>query len=252
MPDRLIYFVVGDRGLDAGNGTYVQTLEQMRDRLLRVSRLHSWTLVISIHGSQDIVATQGGFLRNPSSPGVYDASAIDRIFNQHSQFGQWRRANGPSRVVLNACQVTMQLEGVILRALLRPGSAQAAQGLGAGCRPETTVIYLQYNGRDIRRRVQWASIQAAERTGPLRQLEQLNQRYGYFGAPRIPNSQVLDYYFDEEPLGGWPVVEVTHNRRGTNIPFFNRAQHTRFLRMCSGHIGSLPGRTATVPPPPSP
>ena len=53
MPDLLMYFVIGDRGLNAGNGIFVATIEAMRDRLVRERRPHNWTLVISIHGDQD-------------------------------------------------------------------------------------------------------------------------------------------------------------------------------------------------------
>jgi len=248
MP-RQLYFVVGDRALlDVANGIYAPTLEAMRDRLLREHRPGSYTLVIRIHGSEDILAAvPGGILRDRDGPLAYDAEDIPRIFGGRD-FVRWRDRFGPSRVVLNACQVTMPFERVILNALLRSGSGQTAQGLGPGCRPGTEVMRIEYRGRDIRTRRQWNRIPDRDRRGLEQQLRQLNRDVGYFGAPSVPDDLVLDYYFDEEPLGGWPVVMVTHLRQQTSIPFYNRAQHPRFLRQCYGHIGSLPGRRPTVPP----
>ena len=253
MPDLLMYFVVGDRGLNSGNGIVVATLEAMRDRMVRERRPHNWTLVISIHGDQDCIATRGGTLQSCSGPGAYNADAIRRIFQGDSEesrrFVQWRRQNGPTRVVLNACQVNSAFEQVIINALLRPGTSQRPQGLGRGCRPGTDVMWIEYNNRTVRNRRQWRRIPQTDRASLLAQLTRLNQQYGYFGAPSVPSSLILHYYFDEEPLGGWPVVRLTHLRRQTSIPFYNRAQHPQFLRQCTGHIQPMRGRRPTTPPP---
>jgi len=253
MPDLLMYIVVGDRGLNAGNGTFVATVEAMRDRLVQESRSHNWTLVISIHGDQDCIATRGGSLASCSGPGAYNADAIRRIFQGDSEesrrFVEWRGQNGPSLVVLNACQVNRAFEQVIVNALLRPGSSQSPQGLGRGCRPGTEVMTLEYNNTPVRNRRQWMRIRQSDRPSLLAELHRLNREYGYFGAPSVPNGLVLQYYFDEEPFGGWPVVRVTHLRRQTSIPFYNRTMHPQFLRQCTGHIEQLPGRRPTVPPP---
>jgi len=242
------YFVVGDRGLNAGDGIFVPTLEAMRDRLVRIRRREVWTLVISIHGAEDLLATQGGYLRDRNASGAYEADDIRRIFARNRNFVTWRNRFGPGKVVLNACQVNQPFEKVILEALLRPGSVQQAQGLGRACRPGTTVQVLEYRTRPIRTRLQWNRIPRGVRRELERDLHRLNTESGYFGAPGVPRKLLLHYYFDEEPRGGWPVVRVTHFRRETSIPFYNRAQHPRFLKQCSGHIGSLPGRRPTVPP----
>lgn len=249
MPDRLLYFVVGDRGLDAGNGLFVLTLEAMRDRLVREQRQHDWTLVISIHGAQNCVATRGGYLESCNAAGAYNANAIQRVFDRNTAFVEWRRRFGPRRVVLNACQVNIPFERVILNALLRPGTTQRPQGLGQGCRPGTEVMYLEYNNRLIRTRSQWNRISRADRRSLQEQLRQLNRQFGYFGAPTVSDGLVLQYCFDEEPLGGWPVVRVTHLRRDATIPFYNRTQHPQFLRQCREHIAPLPGRGPSIPPP---
>ena len=244
-----MYYVVGDRGLNAGSGTFVPTLEAMRDSLIQQTRQHLWTLVISIHGAQTCVAAQGGSVASPTAPGTYNAEAITRVFNQHQPFVTWRAQNGPSHVVLNACQVNRVFEGVILSALLRPGSAQQAQGLGSGCRPSTYTEQLIYNNRTIANRRQWRRfVPARERPGLLSMLNQLNQESGYFGAPSVPAAQVLHYYFDEEPLGGWPVVTVSVQRQGTGHAFFNRSANPRILQQCTGHMRALPRRTTIVPP----
>jgi|GEM_PF-2356571 len=247
-----LYFVVGDYGLDSGNGIRVPTLETMRDRLRQHTQAafrRPWTLVISIHGNENILGTTGGAVVNPERQGVtiYRAPDIGRIFNVR-QFTAWRNAYGPNRVVLNACQVTAEFEGVILLALLRPGSTQSAQGLGGACRPDTELQTIEYNGRRIRTMQQWNRLPAAQRRSFLQSLQQLNRQYGYFGAPSVPNNRVLRYFFYEEPFSTWPVVRVSHNRRRTNVPFYNRTQHRLFMRQCSRNIGTLPGHRPTVPP----
>jgi hypothetical protein len=35
----------------------------------------------------------------------------------------------------------------------------------------------------------------------------LNTKWGYFGAPPVPDAEVLRYYFDEIPKGAWVLVE---------------------------------------------
>ena len=77
----------------------------------------------------------------------------------------------------------------------------------------------------------------------------LNNEFGYFGQPPVPNDQVVRYYFDVTPLGGWPVVEVGvgHDQvQPTGIPFWNRStgpKRAEFNRLCERGIGKLPDRT---------
>jgi hypothetical protein len=85
----------------------------------------------------------------------------------------------------------------------------------------------------------------------LRAIAELNLKFGYFGGPPIPDTHLLDYYFDEEPKGGWPVVTVSHDRTDTGISFYNRTQNTRFLtEKCSAHVGPMRKHVPGVPPGP--
>lgn len=149
---RLAYYVISDAGLNIGNGVFLNWLEQLCPRLMRLRWRHRWTLVVSIHSSQNFIANQTRALRG--GPGSYDAAAINRIFAGNPRFVRWRDRYGPARIVLNSCQVSSALEGVIISAITRPGSGQPAQGLGTGCRPETVTQFIAYDGRDLRTRRQ--------------------------------------------------------------------------------------------------
>ena len=246
---RLAYYVIGDAGLNTGNGVFLNRLEQLRPRLMRLRWRYRWTLVVSIHGSQNFIANQTRALRE--GPGSYDAAAINRIFANNSDFVSWRNEYGPARIVLNACQVSSALEGVIINTITRPESGQPAQGLGTGCRPETITQIITHNGRDIRTRRQFDRIPSPDRRARTQQLQDLNKQWDYFGAPPVPNIQVLDYYFNEPPRCGWPVVRVTYERRRTSrpIPFYNRGQNPEFMRLCTQGVGELQPHRPTVPPP---
>lgn len=242
--DRIVYFVVGDAGLNAGNGTFLRSLRMLPSRLRRLRISNEWTLVISIHGSENRVADLAHVPGN--GEGAYTAEELESLFSG-DQFQNWRDRYGPSRIVLNACQVSANYESTIINLLTKSGSGQAVQGLGDGCRPGTETMILQENGSDIVRRTQFTTLSEHRRRTHLESLVSLNREWGYFGAPPVPANQVLHYYFDEEPRGGWPVVRVTHNRKNTNVPFFDRSSHSRFLRLCDQGIGTLERRQSTVP-----
>lgn len=87
--DRLVYFVVGDKSLNAGNGIYVKDLAEMKARLMKLQLKGKWRLVISIHGAEDVIATQGGHLRNRNAAGAYDASDLQKLFGD-ANFEKWR------------------------------------------------------------------------------------------------------------------------------------------------------------------
>jgi len=244
--NRQLYFVVGDSGLNAGDGIFVQRLEDIRPRLMRRRIRGGWTLVISIHGSQEFIANQVRAIRG--GQGSYDADAVRRIFGQNQAFVRWRDEHGPRRVVLNACQVSANLERAIIQSLTRSGSGQVVQGLGTGCRPSTYVQTYEYDGRAIRTMGQYQRLPAEARTQMLEILRWLNQRWGYFGAPPVPETAILDYYFTEEPRGGWPIVRVSHDRRDTDIPFYNRASDPEFRRLCTSGVGTLREHVPSMPP----
>ncbi|MGA2404449.1 MAG: hypothetical protein ABSG91_22560 [Syntrophobacteraceae bacterium] len=245
MP-RQVYFVVGDTNLNAGDGRFVRHLPDIRAPLRSLRLPGRWTIVISIHGSEEFIADQARSVRG--GQGAYDADAVTRIFGEDRAFVRWRDEHGPTWVVLNACQVSADLEGAIIRSLTRRGSGQAVQGMGTGCRPSTIVITVVENHRAIRTRSQYDRLPDELKNDMLTQLSALNREWGYFGAPPVRDDLILDYYFNEEPRGGWAVVRVSHQRRDTSIPFYNRRNDVNFLRLCGSAVGTLPQRVPSVPP----
>jgi hypothetical protein len=246
---RTAYFVIGDRGLDTGGGVFLRTLEALRDRLVTLRIQGDWSLIVSIHGSENFVANAGRAVRGGA--GSYDAAAITRIFGD-AEFRQWRDQQGPVRIVLNACQVAFSLERTIISAITRPvppgQPGQPAYGLGTGCRPETIAHTVEIGGRAITTRAQYGRLSPPDRQTFQGMLSPLNTRWGYFGIPPVPADQILDYYFDEAPRGSWVVVQVSVNRVVQDIPFWNRGTNPEFRRVCTQGVVQLPARRPTVPP----
>lgn len=237
---QLEYFVVGDRGLNSGGGTFISSLPQIRVSLMRITEQRPWTLVISIHGSEDRICD----LAHPTNPDqqCYDISRIQNIFGDN-QFSSWRQNNGPSRVVLNACQVSIGLERAIINALTRPQSGQSAQGLGEGCRPSTEMITVN----NIHTRAQYNRLSDPDKQSFLDELRTLNSTWGYFGAPPVPEDQILNYYFDVVPRGEWVIVRVSKDRVDTEIPFYNRGNNSEFNRLCRRGIAPLRDHVPSAP-----
>jgi hypothetical protein len=255
----LFYIVVRDRGLDAGGGTFADDLERAKAILMGRRAAGEWTLVLSIHGSQDRLGAQAppDWQHNAR---FYDAAAIGALFGGDPAFVRWRDQFGPNRLVMNSCQVSAGFERTLIANLTRtPAPAQArqgAQGLGEGCRPMTTTEQLTYDNprlgfRDatISTRAQWNRIPEADRADLEQQLRELNREFGYFGQAPVPDAQVVPYYFDVPPRGGWPKVVVgvgPHGaERATGIAFWDRAtgpHRAEFNRMCDRGIGRLPER----------
>ena len=247
--NRLIYFVVGDKKLNSGNGIYVKDLETMKTRLMKFRLKNKWRLIISMHGSQSVIATRGGLLKNPDAKGAYDADELKELFGD-DRFERWRKSYGPTWTTLNSCQVQRPFEKVLLDVLNKPVSKQRPHGLGQSCRPYTEVMwYYDVNDRKIDSKTRWRRMSKSDKKGFEEMLKELNRKFGYFGTPPVAESLLERYYFNEEPLGGWPVVTVSYNRKDTGISYQDRAQNTRFLKKCTKHIGSLRGRKASVVPP---
>jgi hypothetical protein len=252
MPDRVVYFVVGDAKLNSGDGIYVKDLEEMKGRLLKMTLEGEWRLVISMHGAQEVIATKGGYLKDPDAKGAYRADDIRKLFGDDEAFKKWREKNGPTWTTLNSCQVVKSFETVILNSFNKPKAGQNAHGLGEGCRPHTEVRYYEYafpgqRLKPIKTREQWKKLPENAQREMREMLAELNQSFGYFGGPPIDTSLILDYYFDEEPKGGWPVVTVSVNRQDTGWSFYNRTSNTRFLTTCKEHRGPMRPHTPTVP-----
>ena len=240
------YVAVGDPQLNYGGGYLVQHLTEVPAALMRISRPNEWTLVLSIHGAQNLVADVGGQVRT-GGPDAYDAARVRSIFST-PEFVRWRNANGPTRLVMNACQLSREFEAVFIDVLTRAGAPggsrgtqqgqQQPQGLGTGCRPSTRMEGIE----GVNTRADYDGLSAAERARWLRHFQEINRRWGYFGRPPVPDGQVLHYLFGEPPVGEWPIVEVTSDRRPTGVPFWDRRHHGDFWRLCTGGIAELPSR----------
>jgi hypothetical protein len=244
--NKQLYFVVGDRKLDAGDGIYVRKLEDIKPKLLRQKIKTKWVLVISIHGSEKFIATRTVAIRG--GKGAYDATAVRKIFANDAAFKKWRDTYGPARVVLNACQVGVDLESAIIESLTKKGSGQANQGLGTDCRPSTKVEWYTYNGKRVERIGEYKTLPESAKTDMQKTLKKLNKEWGYFGAPPVPEAEILHYYFAEEPKGGWPVVRVSYRRKDTDVAFYNRMSNGDFHKTCDPV--TLRGHKATAPPDP--
>lgn len=257
MPDkqpvnRVIYFVVGDKKLDAGNGIHVENLEEMKKSLVKIKQQLPWRLVISIHGADSVISPKGGDLKNPKAEDYYDADKIQKLFKDDEAFKTWREAFGPTWTTLNACQVHRKFEAVILSAFNKPDATQSAQGLGKGCRPLTRIMqYFDKNGTPIETRSQFSKLSEKEKDIFTQFLSEANDQYGYFGGPPVPKTHLLNYYFDEPPKGGWPIITVGvgASKVDSGISFFNRTvKESEFIDKCQEHMGPmLHGRTPAVP-----
>ncbi len=249
--NHVIYFVVGDSGLNSGNGVYVADLEHMKARLLKMKPRGAWQLVISIHGTEDALATRGGFLRTRPTKGFYQAAEIRKLFEDDAAFRTWRETYGPTWVTLNACQVNQQFEAVVINSLNKPQGRQKPQGLGKGCRPLTTIHhYYDARKRMVTRQI-YNRMSRVEKDDMLSTLSELNRKFGYFGGPPVPEGLLLDYFFDEEPRNAWPVVTVKTGAADTGISFYNRLDNARFLGdKCREHIGPMRPHIPQAPPAP--
>lgn len=249
--DHVLYFVVGDAGLNSGDGIFVEDMEALKAHLLKSRPEGDWRLVISIHGAEDVIATRGGNLKNRQVQGVYGADDLRKLFGDDEAFTKWRAQYGPTWTTLNACQVHKPFETVILQSFNRPTSKQNAQGLGTACRPATTTMTYFRGDTAVTTRSQWRRLSPGEKKELEAMLVELNGKFGYFGGPPVDKAHLLDYYFDEEPKGGWPVVTVSANRSDTGISFYNRTQNARFLsEKCTNHMGPMRRHTPKVPPAP--
>ena len=249
VPDRQRVFVVRDRGIGLG-GTYVPNLTSLKRRLMTIRDTGEWTLVIAIHGSEDILAAQSppNWQRDIIR---YDANRINELFSSDPEWVTWRNQYGPNFLSLVSCQVSVRFEQLIISNLTRniEGSAgQSAQGLGEGCKPLAYEASLEIHARSIG---QYNRMSEPDQARFLEQLRRLNRRFGYYGQPPVPENQILDYFFNEAPRARWMIVEVTHNGVETGIPFWNRSSgpnSSRFMRLCDQGLGRLIRRRSNVPP----
>jgi hypothetical protein len=252
---KVIIYVVGDAP-DLSDHTHrkddihVKDLEELKKSLVKNRHDGPWQLVISMHGNVDLIATKGGNVKNPKAAGIYRADDIRKLFNQDKHFTDWRENYGPTRTFLNACQVEAPFESVIYDAFNKPGTSQRPQGLGKGCRPDTSVeVYFDRRGNPVTDRSQWGALSAEDKAKFKTSLSELNKTYGYFGQ-RVPDSEpsLFRYYFDIPPKGAWPKVTVSINKHPTDIVYLNRALNGRFIKECPDNFGPIgPPRIPQAP-----
>lgn len=249
-----LVYVVRDRGIGLRGGNFVTNLSGFKQHVMRFQNGGDWTLVLSIHGSQNRLAAQEppNWQRNAI---FYDADAINSLFASDEQWIGWRDRFGPSRLVLASCQVSIGFERVLINNLTRHAAAQqSAYGLGAGCTPIARVPPMANAPRTRRA---YRRLEPADQSSFLNQLRQFNRIFGYYGAQPVPDAQILDYFFDEAPRSRWVIVVVGVDQRDgsprpTRIPFWNRAtgpNAARFRQLCRQGIGNLRPRRRTAQPP---
>jgi hypothetical protein len=256
-PHQRVY-VVRDKKLSLG-GELVQDMEALKSSLISTKTEGEWTLVLSIHGSEDRLGAQSGpdWQKNAK---FYDSAKVETLFGQDKNFVKWRNKYGPTSLSLVSCQVSQSFEGTIIKNLTRVGKSggQSAKGLGQGCKPIASTATLKDAPAS---KAAFEKLPASKRDLLFEELKKLNNEWGYYGAPPVPENQILDYYYNEEPKAAWVKVEVkigrSHNvedLKSTDIPFWNRTtgeKSAQFRKLCDQGVGQLKRKhEATVPPDP--
>ncbi len=249
----VFHVVVRDKDLDLGGGVLVADLAAAKARLMQRQVSTPWTLVLSIHASQNRLGAQAppDWQKNAV---FYTASDVASLFGGDKSFVTWRDQYGPSRVVLYGCQVDAPFEKTIADSLVQAGQGRTAQGLGDGCKPLSTERTYNFGGPDIRSMKAFKALPKGQQDELRNFFIDINQKWGYFGAPPVPDDQVLEYLFGGPKPGSWPTVEVIVKKKdeeyvSTNppIPFWNRMSNSEFLRRCNQGVGRLKERESRVP-----
>lgn len=250
-------YIVRDKGLGLGGGVLVQDLKDLKSKVMTTTIKTDWTLVLSIHGSEDRLGAQAppNWEKNAV---FYKEADISTLFNDDQAFVTWRDQFGPTHLALVSCQVNAMMEGVLISNLTRLPAGkrrQGRQGLGEGCKPIPEATKLDDAPAT---RSGYDKLLAAKRESIIEQLKELNMKWGYYGAPPVPEDQLLAYYYNEDPKGEWVVVKVwvgtghdLADLKPTGIPFWNRAtgpDAEQFRRQCDQGVGKLKRpRKVTVP-----
>ena len=119
-----------------------------------------------------------------------------------------------------------------------------AGGLGPGCKPiaSTQPIIFQAAGAQAEskytQRAQYDALNPNDKATFEGMVRVLNTKWGYFGAPPVPDAEVLRYYFDEIPKGAWVRVEVNKEDKSNTlqplgVPYHSRWSDSTFLRECN-------------------
>jgi len=235
-------------------GRLVADLAAFKKQVMTTADADGWTLVLAIHGSEDRLGAQAppDWQKNAV---FYDKSDVEALFADKA-FVAWRDKFGPTGLSLVSCQVSAPFEDVLLKSLTRPGEKgrQSKRGLGEGCKPMTRS---KSGGSMPKTKAEFDKLDPDKREAALDELDELNKKWGYYGAPPVPRDLLAHYYYDEEPRGEWVLVEVgatdtsTHTLKRTGIAFWDRTtgpESARFRELCSQGIGTLREHKATAPP----
>ena len=248
-------WVIRDKSIGLG-GQLVADLAAFKSRVMATADADGWTLVLAIHGSEDRLGAQAppNWQQNAV---FYDKSDIEALFGGDKAFVTWRDKYGPTALALVSCQVSAPFEDALIKNLTRTGDnggRQPKRGLGEGCKPMTTALSL---GGVPSSKARFDRLTASGRETALDELDVLNQKWGYYGAPPVPRDLIAHYYYNESPKGEWVKVEVgiadtsTHQLKPSGIPFWNRTfgpEASKFRRHCSQGIGTLRQHKTTAPP----
>ena len=185
-------------------GRLVADLAAFKKQVMTTADADGWTLVLAIHGSEDRLGAQAppDWQKNAV---FYDKSDVEALFADKA-FVAWREKFGPTALSLVSCQVSAPFEDVLLKSLTRRatrGGSQAWPGRRMQADDEVAG-WRQHAGH------QGGVRQARhdKRESALDELDELNKKWGYYGAPPVPRDLLAHYYYLEEPKGEWVLVEV--------------------------------------------
>jgi hypothetical protein len=240
-------WVVRDRTIALG-GRLVADLADFKKKVMATTDADGWTLVLAIHGSEDRLGAQAppNWQKNAV---FYDKSDVEALFAQDKAFVAWRDKYGPTGLSLVSCQVSAPFEDALIKSLTR--GKQPGRGLGEGCKPMTES---KIPGVMPGSKAAFDKLDAAKREAALDVLDEMNKKWGYYGAPPVPRELLAHYYYLEEPKGEWVIVQVGATQNGklepTGIAFWDRTtgpKAARFRSLCSQGIGTLRQHKATAP-----
>jgi Domain of unknown function (DUF4157) len=237
------HYVIGDKNLDVGGGTFLAKMETLKTALMKTSPTGgAWTLSITMHGAEKFFALTGRDAMSPLAPSdkrVYGDTRVQQIFGD-AKFQEWRKKHGPKTINLLSCQVGADLANKFLSLVLHPSSNQKAIGLGEGC---LLLLTREYN--IVRTRDQYGKLESSEKSRLDKWLTELNDKYGYAGE-KIKSAELLDYYFDVPPGGSWLKLEIIITKKSNKrIPAMTRTTDSDFNVECAP--GSLKQRTPSAP-----
>jgi hypothetical protein len=240
-------YIVRDKNLGFG-GTLVSDLKEFKRTVMGTKIGADWTLVLSIHGSEERLGAQAppDWQKNAI---FYSASDIDALFNADKDFVKWRDNYGPTFLSLVSCQVSASFEGTLIANLTRAGAGnkrQPKRGLGAGCKPIATAFTVPDAPAT---RAQFDKLPQGKQDKIREKLKKINATWGYYGAPPVGDDLVVAFYYDEEPKGEWVKVEVmvgtghtVAELQKTGIPYWNRTigeKAAEFREKCDQGVGTL-------------